>query len=270
MVTVIICYNVTMKKIDYHMHTFFSHDSKGQPEEYIKEAINLGLDEICFTDHNDYIAGGKWILDVESYFKYLLPLKEKYQDQITIKIGIEVGLDMLSYDVTKTLVASYPFDFVIGSIHTINLIDIAHNEYYEHKTKDEVHELYFKTMLECVKQCDYFDVLGHLDYVRRNGPFVDKSIDYAKYQELIDEIYKLLIAKGKGIEINLSGYRVFDESLPNYDQVKRYYDLGGRIITIGTDSHQKEYVGKHLDKALKMCEAIGFKDITTFTKREVD
>ena len=260
---------------DCHVHSCFSSDADTPVEQIIEAAIAQGRKYFYLTDHHDFDYpigedGRDFQLPREDYTLRLEQLRDAYKDKIELRIGVEMGLMAHIADKINDYVSGYPFDFVIGSIHTINLIDIAHNEYYEHKTKDEVHELYFKTMLECVKHCDYFDVLGHLDYVRRYGPFVDKSIDYAKYQELIDEIYKLLIAKGKGIEINLSGYRVFDESLPNYDQVKRYYDLGGRIITIGTDSHQKEYIGKHLDKALKMCEAIGFKDITTFTKREVD
>lgn len=260
-----------MRKIDYHTHTIFSPDAKSQPEEHILQAIKEGLEEICFTDHNDFNeVTDIWELDADAYFKVLLPLKEKYKDQIKVKIGIEVGLDMKSKKETEKLVSSYPFDFVIGSIHSINLVDIALDGYFDGKTKNDAHLAYFNAMLECVKEFDCFDVLGHLDYVRRYGPYENKDVEYEKYQHIIDEVYKVLISKGKGIEINLSGFRQFDEGLPCKAQVQRYYDLGGRILTMGTDSHIYSDVASNLDKAFKMYDDIGFEDVSTFTQRVRD
>ena len=91
-----------MKKIDYHTHTYFSADSKAKPEEHILKAIQEGLEEICFTDHYDCLDG--WRLDCESYFKELLPLKEKYQDQIKVKIGIEIGINMDAFEESSSAV----------------------------------------------------------------------------------------------------------------------------------------------------------------------
>lgn len=257
-----------MRRIDYHLHTYHSADSKAKPEEHILKAIEEGLEEICFTDHHDCLDG--WRLKYEPYFEELLPLKEKYKDQIKVKIGIEIGIDMDGLEESNTTALNGPYDFVIGSIHSINLQDITQNSFYGTMTKDEAHANYFKVMLNCVKNIDNFDVLGHLDYARRYGPYEDKTIDYAKHQDIIDEVFRTLIAKGKGIEINLSGIRHFGQSLPGYDQLKRYYDLGGRIITIGTDSHDTEFVGMHVDKAIEMLTEIGFEDVTTFTQRKKD
>lgn len=257
-----------MRKIDYHTHTYFSADSQAKPEEHILKAIQEGLEEICFTDHNDFIDG--WRLRVEPYLAELLPLKEKYKDQIKVKIGIEIGIDMLALEESNTLGNQYPFDFVIGSIHTINLQDITQDSFYGTMDKDEAHAQYFQVMKKCVENIDGFDVLGHLDYARRYGPYEDKNINYKKHQDVIDSIYKTLISKGKGIEVNLSGIRRFGQSLPGYDQIKRYYDLGGRIITIGTDSHDTEFVGVHVEDTIKMLKEIGFEDVTTFTNRIKD
>lgn len=260
-----------MRRIDYHTHTIFSPDAKSHPEEHIKQAIKEGLDEICFTDHNDFgVSGGEWELDADEYFKVLLPLKEKYKDQIKVKIGVEIGLDMKTKHLAEKLTANYPFDFVIGSIHSIDMIDIALDNYFVGKSKHDAHLAYFNAMKECVREFDCFDVLGHLDYVRRYGPYENKDVEYEKYQDIIDEVYKTLIRKGKGIEINLSGFKQFDEGLPNYNQVKRYYDLGGRILTMGTDSHIFSDVARNLDKAFKMYGDIGFEDVSTFTQRIKD
>ncbi len=260
-----------MRRIDYHTHTIFSPDAKSHPEEHILQAIKEGLEEICFTDHNDaLVSNGEWELNPEEYFKVLLPLKEKYKDQIKVKIGVEVGLDMKSKKETEKLVSSYPFDFVIGSIHSVNLVDIALDNYFVGKTKHDAHSAYFNAMLECVKEFDCFDVLGHLDYVRRYGPYDNKDVEYDKYQDIIDEVFKTLISKGKGIEVNLSGFKQFDEGLPCKSQVQRYYDLGGRILTMGTDSHIYSDVALNLDKALEMYDDIGFEDVSTFTQRVRD
>lgn len=260
-----------MRRIDYHTHTCFSPDAISQPEEHILEAIHKGLDEICFTDHNDFVEGGEWELKATDYFQALLPLKEKYKNQIKVKIGIEVGLDMKSKEKTEALIHAYPFDFVIGSIHTIDLCDFAAEEsYFEGKTKQQFHSEYFKAMKECVEAFDCFDVLGHLDYVRRYGPYKDSSIDYDFHQDIIDDIFQILIKKGKGIEINVSGFKQFGEGLPNYYEAKRYYELGGRIFTMGTDSHQASDVGRYIDEAIDMYQPIGFHDITTFTQRQKD
>lgn len=258
-----------MRKIDYHLHTYFSADSQANPEQHILKAIEQQLEEICFTDHNDFIDGWR-LQDIDSYLKELFALKEKYKDQIKVKVGIEIGIDMLAQEQSNNYAKQYPFDFVIGSIHTIDLQDITQPSYFENMTKDEAHARYFQAMKDCVTCIDNFDVLGHLDYARRYGPYEDKTINYEMHQPIIDEIFKSLISKGKGIEVNLSGIRQFGQSLPGYNQLKRYYDLGGRIITIGTDSHDSQYVGMHVDKAIEMLTEIGFEDITTFTQRQKD
>lgn len=258
-----------MRKIDYHLHTYFSADSQAKPEEHILKAIQEGLEEICFTDHNDFIDGWR-LQDIDSYLKELFALKEKYKNQIKVKVGIEIGIDMLALQQSNEYAKQYPFDFVIGSIHTINLQDITQPVYFENLTKDEAHAIYFKAMKDCVENIDGFDVLGHLDYARRYGPYEDKTINYSLHQDTIDEVFKTLISKGKGIEVNLSGIRQFGQSLPGYNQIKRYYDLGGRIITIGTDSHDSQYVGVHVDEVIKMLEDIGFTDVTTYTQRKRD
>ena len=139
------------------------------------------------------------------------------------------------------------------------------------KTKEEAHREFFEETLKCVKAFDCFNVLGHLDYIVRYGPYEDKTVDHQKYQDIIDEIFKTLIQKGKGIEVNTSGYRDLKTcGFPNFEQVQRYYDLEGRIITIGTDSHTSERVGENCLNVAKKYQEIGFDDVSTFTQRKRD
>ena len=193
-----------MRVIDYHMHTHFSGDSEANPREHVLKAIEMNLDEICFTDHRDFdYPIDSFELDVENYYQEIQSLKEEFKDQIKIKWGIEMGLD--------------------------------------------------------------------LDYIVRYGPYEDKTVDHQKYQDIIDEIFKTLIQKGKGIEVNTSGYRDLKTcGFPNFEQVQRYYDLGGRIITIGTDSHTSDRVGENCLNVAKKYQEIGFDDVSTFTQRKRD
>lgn len=262
-----------MRKIDYHMHTRFSTDSEASPREHILQAIEQGLDEICFTDHQDFqYPECPFDLDIPQYLKEMSALKEEFRDQITIKIGIEMGLDLDFKNEIHQLINAYPFDYVIGSIHVIHQTEFYDPAlFFQDLTKQEAHQKFFENTLECVKTFDDFNCLGHLDYICRYGPYDDKSVDHALYQDIIDDIFRCLIKKGKGIEVNTSGYRdLKDCGFPNFEQVKRYYDLGGRIITVGTDSHTSDRVGEHVQDVILKLQEIGFQDVSTFTLRQKD
>lgn len=259
-----------MRKIDYHIHTKFSADSEADPRGHILKAIEMGLDEICFTDHQDFnYPYMSFDLDIDSYLKEMKLLKEEYKNQIRIKIGVEVGLDLNYIQEINDFVNSHDFDYVIGSIHVIRNTEFYEPaEYFNNKTKEEAHREFFLNTLECVKTFDCFNCLGHLDYIVRYGPYEDKTVNHELYQDIIDEIFKTLIQKGKGIEVNTSGYRDLKTcGFPSFKQVERYYQLGGRIITVGTDSHTSDRIGEHVEEVVREYQRIGFQDISTFTKR---
>ena len=228
-----------MRSIDYHMHTRFSGDSEADPREHVIQAIKMGLDEICFTDHRDFdYPIDVFDLDVEGYYQTIMALKKEFADKIIIKWGIEIGLDMN---------------------HQLEI------------NKEQAHQAFFEETLRCVKNFDCFNVLGHLDYIMRYGPYEDKKVEHKKYQNIIDEIFKNLIIKNKGIEVNTSGYAVNQTcGFPNFEQVQRYYDLGGLIITIGTDSHTSDRVGQYVNDVKENLIKIGFEDVSTFTGRLKD
>lgn len=265
--------NINMRRIDYHIHTHYSADSEENPRNHIEQAIRMGLEEMCFTDHQDFCYPEmSFDLDVEAYYQEIQALKAEYQDRIKIKWGIEIGLDLQFQEEIEQLIAKYPFDFVIGSIHVIKgteFYDPA--QFFTNKTKTKAHQEFFAETLACVKAFDCFNVLGHLDYIVRYGPYEDKTVDYAKHKDVILEILQTIIDKNKGIEVNTSGFAVHKTcGFPNFDIVKKYYEMGGRIITIGTDSHTSNRIGEHVDTVREEYQKIGFTDITTFTNRIPD
>ena len=262
-----------MRKIDYHMHTHFSADSEASPREHILTAIQKGLKEICFTDHRDFhYPECPFELDVDKYFKELKILQEEFKNQIVIKIGLEMGLDTDYVEEINEFVNSHDYDYVIGSIHVIHQTEFYDPaRFFDGKTKEQAHREFFLTTLECVQTFDCFNCLGHLDYICRYGPYVDKHVEHQIHQDIIDKIFETLIQKGKGIEVNTSGYRDLKIcGFPNFEQVQRYYDMGGRIITVGTDSHTSDRVGEHVEEVIQEYQDIGFDDVSTFTKRVRD
>lgn len=251
-----------MKKIDYHLHTSFSLDSDGQPEDYIRRAILLQLDEICFTDHYDVdYPGADFTMDIPFYLQTMRQLQTKYQDQIKIFVGIEMGLDPLHQQTIEAILQQYHFDFVIGSVHAIGQTEFFRGDFFKGLSKEEAHRQYFEQCIACVNAFDDFDVFGHFDYIERYGPYQDKQVDTSLYEQEIETFLKRLIEKNKGLEVNTSGFLLRQEGFPKRSILERYYALGGRKISIGSDSHTAKTVGAHVTEVLSMLQAIGFQEV---------
>lgn len=259
---------------DYHLHTTLSHDGISTMEEHIKNAINLGLKEICFTEHYDIYDGLKnntlKTIDIRNYVEKFNYHKEKYNHQISLKLGIEIGLQPDIKETICNMVKQYPFDFIIGSSHITCKKDISKDPtFFEGLTKKEAYTKYFREVLENVKLYDEFDVYGHIDYIVRYGGYEEKTIKYSDYQEILDEILVNIIKKGKGIEINTSGYRYgLGTAHPNKEILARYRELGGEIITIGSDAHKIDDVCSDFEKATELLKQIGFKNYAIFENRK--
>lgn len=260
-----------MMRADVHMHSNFSHDSEFTPEQMILGAIEKKLEVICFTDHfdKDNVAwGDEDVFEPEEYFRVLPPLREKYKDRIAVRIGVEIGLQPHLNEEYRAFTKAYPFDFVIGSVHSAGGYDIAHGELFEGRSDEEVYRLILEEMLEDVRVTEDFDVLGHLDYMTRYGREKEKAYSYQKFAGIIDEILKTLMEKGKGIELNMAGIKYgLPFAHPHPDVLKRYRELGGEIITVGSDGHRPEHLAYEFQKATELLTACGFKYYTEFSGR---
>ena len=261
---------------DFHMHTSFSTDSNTPPEEMIKACINKGLTNICITDHYDMdfpfdpeLGENAFLFDVDKYVRTLSVLKEKYKDKIDVGIGVELGLQPHLGQFYKEFVKKYPFDFTIGSVHLIDGQDPYSGKIFENRSDDEVYRHTFELTLENIKKIKDFDVLGHIDYVVRYGKTKNKYYSYEKYKDIIDEILKYLIYNGKGIEMNMAGFKYgLGHCHPHPDIIKRYRELGGEIITVGSDGHAPDQVAYDYDKVRDILEDCGFNYYTNFRQRK--
>lgn len=257
---------------DYHVHSGFSGDSQENLDKIFKRAIDLGMKDIAITDHLEYDIVGmtdRWKLDLDRYTKTILEYKEKYKDQIDVKLGVEVGIQPHTREHLENEVKKYPFDFVINSTHALDRHDIAMGELQKHMNKEQLQRHYFETVLKNVQSYNEFNVYGHIDFITRYGGEKYRGLNYKENLDLIDEILKTLINKHKGIEINTSGFRYKEDRFyPCTDLVKRYFELGGEIITIGSDAHINEYIGMDFDVAYDFLKSIGVNYICSFEKMQ--
>ena len=258
-------------RADVHMHSAFSSDSDSHPEEMILGAIEKGLEMLCFTDHYDKDNmewGPEDIFGPEEYFRVLIPLREKYKNQIDVRIGVETGLQPYLASYYAEFVKKYPFDFVIGSVHSIKKRDIAFGTLFKKYTDEEIYRMTFEETLEDIKLDTSFDVLGHLDYVVRYGREKETHYSYGKYADLIDEILRELIRKGKGLELNMAGIKYgLPFAHPHPDVLKRYKELGGEIITVGADGHKPEHIAYDFYKVSDILKEAGFSYYAEFRER---
>ena len=256
---------------DYHLHTDFSGDSTTPPRAQIERAIQLGMDSLCITDHHDYDVESiiDFNLDLDPYMSSLTRLQEEYKDRIDVRIGIELGLQVHLKEYFKELTRRYPFDFVIGSTHFIDRKDPAYPEFFEERGEANAYLQYFETTLDNVSHLDDYDVAGHIDYIVRYGPNKAAFYSYEAYRDILDRILKAVIEHGKGIECNTAGLRKgIIQPNPAADVLKRYRELGGEILTIGSDAHIPEDLGADFERTRELLKECGFSYYTVFHQRK--
>ncbi|RZI48223.1 histidinol-phosphatase HisJ family protein [Lactococcus kimchii] len=261
-----------MKKVDYHLHSYFSADSQENPRTHILEALKYGLDEICFTEHRDfYFPDMAFDLDVPAYFQELSALQAEFSGQIMVKIGLEIGLDLRFKQEIEDFVSNSAYDFVIGSVHEINDIEVYDDtSYYTNKSKKQAHLEYLEAVLACVQNFDCFNALGHLDYVARYGPYADKFIQFDEFSELIHQILQVLSDKNKALEVNTRLFQ-YPETQKFYQfLIETYKNCGGKWITLGTDSHlaKRDWISWTL--AQNLIKSSGFTELALFSKMQVE
>lgn len=253
---------------DYHLHSGVSFDSKESAEKIVEAAVAAGLKEICFTDHLDYeevSTGIKVWFDTADYNAAYDHLRS---NALKIRKGFEFGMLPNNQETFLADLERRHFDFIIGSVHFVDGIDIFYKEYWQNKTREAAEIAYFERILDCVRGHDTYDVLGHLTYIGKviNNPDM-RAITEKEYHELTDEIFRVLISKGKGIEVNTSGKDRCGAFLPDEAYLRRFKELGGEIVTVGSDAHSFDRVGQYCHEACALVNEI-FGHVCTFEDRK--
>lgn len=255
---------------DYHTHTEFSSDSKTPLEQMCERAITLGIQELALTDHADFLSFKTFEeeIDLATRQRAIMAAQQKYGNVCKILNGIEIGQPQANPAEYERMLQLYSFDFIIGSIHNLpNDMEISRLDY----SKVNDMELYTQFMEEEIKLAQNydFDVLGHVTmpqrYLYRR---VRRSVDLTKFEEQYRELFRLLIARGKGIEVNTSGIRQgIDETMPNALVLKWYRECGGEIITVGSDAHITQDLGAEIPQTYQMLKELGFSYVMSYEKR---
>jgi histidinol-phosphatase (PHP family) len=259
--------------IDCHTHSSFSPDSKVSIKDGALGAVTAGIGGITFTDHIDLghpnHKGDYYAFDETKRSKNIELVQQELNGSIKVLDGLELGFQPQIAGLAADIVKKNNFDFVICSIHVVDRIDLGNPDFYQGKTKHQSLTRYLEAIYESVKTFDDFDVIGHIGYMCRYMPYPDKSFKYADYADLLDLIFKTVIAKDKGIEINTAGFFYkLDATHPGYDSIQRYKDLGGKIITLGSDAHQAKRVGDKFDIVTRQLIAMGITEVAYFEKRK--
>ncbi len=224
---------------DTHTHCLHSHDSKEDPRDMILAAIDKGLDYIAFTDHYDgeltlldefsYIPQ----IDLDRHFKEISQLKDEFKGKIQVGVGIECGYMKEADDVYLNTLAKYDIDVTINSVHMVEYEDCYLPSFFQKRTKAEAYGAYLKAIRESVDSPYEFDSIGHIGYVVRKSIYDDKSLRYDEFSDIIDDILQSIIA--------------------------RYKELGGELLTFGSDAHLKSRIGEKYKLIADVLKGLGYK-----------
>ena len=250
---------------DSHMHTKFSADSEMLAAEAIAKAASLNLG-VVFTEHFDYgleLNGKSFTFDAATYMSEYKNLRGD-----KVRLGVEVGLRESARVANENFLTQADFDFVIGSIHLVDDLDIYYPDFYADKDKATAYKKYFEQMAAEIAVAD-FDALGHIDYICRAAPYDNPEIDYPTFAAQIDAVLKIVVEREKVLELNTRRFysaRAVEELVPVY---KKYRELGGRYVTIGSDAHKVAAVGNYFERALKFARELDLTPVT-FCERKLE
>lgn len=272
-----------MVLFDNHNHSQFSFDGKGTTVEIsARSAISRGLGGIAFTDHCDY-----YIPTFKSAYESIVPeqfdikaqqeeidrVKEILCKDNDFKIlkGIEVGMyEECREEIRKTLTDN-SFDQIIASVHYLEKTDPYYGGFYEGKDWKQAYGIYLETIYREMVWMKDFDIVGHFDYVARYAPYPQDGMPYRDFSDIFDAIFRYLIENGKALEINTKsckGTRGRKTSLDN-NVLLRYKDMGGEIITLGSDSHNPESVAESFEETAALIRSLGFRWNAHYENRQL-
>lgn len=256
---------------DFHIHTHHSFDGSHPTKEIVEQAVKMGLTHICLTDHVDYDydgAGSEFSFSYQAFFDEITRIRQDYKFQIQVLAGVEFGLQPHLVDRYRDDVEQWPFDYIIGSLHSAKKTDVYTGPYFQERDQLQAYLDYYDDILQVVRNEAPFNVLGHYDMIKRYGSY-EAPLPLESYQEITVTIFNELIAQGKGIEVNTSGFRYqLGDAHPSRDLLALYRQCGGEIVVLGSDAHQISEVGYRLKEMVQVLHSLNYKYVTTFRNQQ--
>ena len=253
---------------DFHVHSRVSFDAHDTGLALALAARDAGVKELCFTDHRDYesgVAEQTMVFDLQDYSREYDSLDIP---GLKIRRGMEFGMTFDNRDQFREDLKLRPFDFVLGSVHFIDGQDVYFAPFWEGKTIHQAERRYLEDTLRCVTVHDDFDVLAHLNFLSKSPACpCPRPLAYQEHAEVVDAILETLVKKGKGLEMNTSGMDRGVGFLPQREFFVRFRQLGGEIVTVGSDAHTCARVGQYTAQACEILSGI-FGHVCTFENRQ--
>ena len=253
---------------DFHMHSQVSFDGRDTAFNMANAAVSKGLKEICFTDHMDYDPlhpEYRYVFDIDTYNNVYDKLRVP---GLSIRYGFEFGMLPDNQTQFQKDLSRREWDFVLGSAHFADGQDVYHAPYWVDKTPNQGVLKSLEETLACVRNHDAFDVLAHLNFASKAaGNPCRQPAFYKDYREVVDEILRILVDKGKGLEFNTSGVDACGDYLPGAEYLRRFRELGGEIVTVGSDAHHANRVGQYCREACSLAAEI-FGYVCTYEGRK--
>jgi histidinol-phosphatase (PHP family) len=255
---------------DYHMHTPLCRHARGEPEEYVRRALELGFKEIGFSDHapmpqDDFDT---WRMNADKLDEYVAKVRRVQKDfpQLTIRLALEVDYLPGYDDWIRDLAARHPWDYFIGSVHYVSdswaIDDPQKLSEWNHRDADEVWAVYFERLTKAA-ETGFFEIIGHADLPKKFGhrPSRDGTPLYLKFLNAAKKHHC-------AIELNTAGLRKdCREIYPSRDILQLAYQTGVPI-TFGSDAHAPEEVGMNFAEALQLARDVGYKECCRFALRK--
>lgn len=260
-----------MQLADMHTHSDNSPDGSDTVMGMCENAVKKGLSYLAITDHCEInrFYNDRYNIGIKQSHFEISKAKTVFKNQLTLLLGVEIGQATFNVETADAVLRSCPYDVVLGSMHSIpNYSDFAFIDY----AGLDVNELFNVYLDEVYKliQWNGFDILSHLTYPLRyiNGEhgYNVKTSDHA---QKIEKVLKALIEKGKALEINTSGLRqAYGEIMPDLYCLKLYKDLGGELLTVGSDAHMSDDLGANIVDGLNLAKKAGFTKYCIYQNRK--
>ena len=270
-----------MVLFDNHNHSQFSFDGKRTSvEASARAAAEAGLGGICFTDHCDhYVPPMKASFEnvVPEYFNVeeqqaeISRIQSLIGDRTRLLKGIEIGMYEECHEQIRKVLDENTFDQIIASVHYIEKTDPYYGGYYDGKDWKQAYGTYLETIYREMKWLEDFDIMGHYDYIVRYASYPVTSIRYRDFSDIFDEMFRYLIQEGKALEINTKSYEGHRGRMVELDNdvLLRYREMGGEIVSLGSDSHEPSRVGAGFTRHAAFLKSLGFRWTAHYESRRL-
>ena len=261
---------------DLHTHTNFSFDGaeNSTPDALCRRALEAGITDLAITDHcdvNGEVEKIYSVYDSDAAFTAVMEAKEKYKGRLNLIYGLELGNAHQYPEYARGVLTRHPYEFVIRSLHNLRGVPDFYYINFEHMREPIIYQLFDRALDEMMEMCAFeadgnppLATLGHITYMHRYVTMSKRTMDFKPHYDKITALYELIIKKDIALELNVSTIaKGLGISMPTLELLKLYRDVGGRLITTGSDAHSPEMLGKAIRKGHALLLAAGFVEAVT-------